>query len=383
MPNKDHTKQLCRKGMLMFFFVISSLIIFAQVYSNKEVGKKNADLRDSLKNTEYPYMLPILGEKVAKLGYNLPYSAGIGINYLWQKSDLVIENLSVGFNNGPMYNLDEVIRFNQASSEAGVVSIRPDVWLLPFLNVYGILGTGKPSTSVGFGIWVPDSSNNWHEVAAYSTKASFTSTTFGLGMTPTIGIGGGWLALDMNCAWTDVSALDKPVFTYVFGPRMGKTFKLKKPEQNIALWVGGFRVKFSSATTGSISLSEVAGDGSEAAAKIDAGQQKVAESQVQVDDWWNNLTPPQQNNPVNKAKYEAANRALTAAGNILNAADGALSTISNSTVQYSLDKRVKDMWNFIVGSQFQLNKHWMVRAEYGFLGSRQQFLAGLQYRFGL
>ena len=41
------------------------------------------------------------------------------------------------------------------------------------------------------------------------------------------------------------------------------------------------------------------------------------------------------------------------------------------------------MWNFIIGAQFQLNKHFMWRAEYGFLGSRQQFMTGLQYRFGL
>ena len=121
----------------------------------------------------------------------------------------------------------------------------------------------------------------------------------------------------------------------------------------------------------------------DAAARIDAGQQKVADAQTQVDAWWNGLTPPQQNNPVNKAKYETANQALTAAGNILNAADGAISTISTSTVQYSLDKRVKDKWNFIVGTQFQLNKHWMLRAEYGFLGSRQQFLDRLTVSFWL
>ena len=38
---------------------------------------------------------------------------------------------------------------------------------------------------------------------------------------------------------------------------------------------------------------------------------------------------------------------------------------------------------FELGGQFQLNRHWMVRAEYGFLASRQQFIGGLQYRFGL
>jgi opacity protein-like surface antigen len=379
----SYIRQYSRKAILIFILSIPSSFAFAQVYTNKEVGKKNAELVDSLKNSEYPYLLPILGKKVSKLGYNLPYSAGIGVNVFWQKSDLVIENLKVGFNNGPLKELDEIIRFNEAVSEATAINVRPDIWLLPFLNVYAIFASSKPSTSVGFGIFVPDSSNNWKEVASYSTKANFTATTMGFGITPTIGIGGGWLALDMNCTWTDVSALDKPVFSYVFGPRLGKSFKFKKPEQNVALWVGGFRVKYAGATNGSVAISEVVPEGGEAGAKIDAGQQKVAETQKQVDTWWNNLTAPQQINPVNKAKYETANRALTAAGNILNAAEGALGTISTSTVQYSLDKRVKDMWNFIVGAQFQLNKHWMVRAEYGFLGSRQQFLSGLQYRFGL
>ena len=52
----------------------------AQVYSNMEVGKKNQQLADSLKASEYPYALPIWGAKATKLGFNLPYSAGIGAN---------------------------------------------------------------------------------------------------------------------------------------------------------------------------------------------------------------------------------------------------------------------------------------------------------------
>jgi hypothetical protein len=383
MLHSKHSKRFFRKAILIVLLINCSTIVFAQVYSNKELGKKNAALIDSLKTTEYPYFLPIWGKKVAKRGFNLPYSAGIGINYLWQKSDLVIQNISVGFNNGPMHNVDQVIRFNEAVSEAQAINIRPDIWVLPFLNVYGIFAKSTPSTTVGFGIWVPDSSNNWHEIASYRTKANFTAQSVGFGLTPTIGVGGGWFALDMNFTWNDVSALNEPAFAFVVGPRFGKTFKFKKPEQNIAFWVGGFRLKLASGTNGSVAMSDVLPDPANAQAKIDAGLKKVNESQAQVDSWWNSLTPPQQNNPVNKAKYETANKALTAAGNVLTAADGAISTISNSSVQYSLEKSVKDPWNFIVGSQFQLNKSWMLRFEYGFLGSRQQVIAGLQYRFGL
>lgn len=117
--------------------------------------------------------------------------------------------------------------------------------------------------------------------------------------------------------------------------------------------------------------------------KVDNGIQKVGNSQIAVDEWWASLTPIEQNNPVNEAKYNTANRTLETAGNILNSADAALNDGESASVQYSLDKNLKNMWNFVVGSQYQLSKHWMIRAEYGFLGTRTQFMTGLQYRFRL
>ncbi len=354
----------------------------AQVYTNKPVGEKQEALIDSLKTTPYPYALPIWGDKAAALGFDLPYPVGLGVNYFTQESELVIENLMVGFNGGPQYDIDEIIRFNKAIASANAVNFRPDVWILPFLNVYGILAKARTSTEIGAGIFLPDSAGVWKEIADFQTKAEFDATSVGFGITPTMGVAGGWLALDMNFVWTDVSALDKPVKTFVFGPRLGKTFKFAKPQRNIALWVGGFRVKFSSETAGSLPLNEVIPtDGLQE--KVDNGIVKVGETQMQVDEWWSGLSNLEQNNPVNKAKYATANRVLETSSNILTGIDGALNDENTATVQYSLDKRVKDQWNFIVGSQFQLNKSWMVRAEYGFLGSRTQFLAGLQYRFGL
>lgn len=110
---------------------------------------------------------------------------------------------------------------------------------------------------------------------------------------------------------------------------------------------------------------------------------KVENSQQQVDAWWENLTPVEQKNPTNIAKHETANRLLLSAGEVLNSMDQALGDDQSSTVQYSMDKRPKDMWNFIVGSQYQFNKHLMIRGEVGFLSSRFQVMTGLQYRFGL
>jgi hypothetical protein len=55
----------------------------AQVYTDKVVGKKNEAVVASLKITEYPYSLPIWGKKVTQKGYQLPYSAGLSVNYFW------------------------------------------------------------------------------------------------------------------------------------------------------------------------------------------------------------------------------------------------------------------------------------------------------------
>ena len=369
----------------LLFLTVAFLTVnysFSQVYTNKEVGKKNEALVDSIKAKPYPYSLPIWGAKAAAKGYNLPYSAGISVNYLQQQSALIIDNLFVGFNNGPMYDLNEIIRFNEATASAGALTVRPDIWILPFLNVYGIFGKAKSSTEISAGLWLPDTADVWKEITSFSTTANFDAVVAGFGITPTIGVGGGWLALDMNCAWSDVSALDKPVFTFVFGPRAGKTFKFKKPDQNIAFWVGGFRVKFSSATNGSLNLSELIPT-EELQGKVDQGFESVNENSAEVESWWSGLTPVEQKNPINAAKYETANRTLNAASNLLTSMDGALNDDQEATVQYSLQKNLKDKWNFIVGSQFQINKHFMLRAEVGFLGSRTQGMGGIQYRFGL
>ncbi|MBP6680379.1 MAG: hypothetical protein KA166_04265 [Saprospiraceae bacterium] len=354
----------------------------AQVYTNKPVGEKSEPLVDSLKTTPYPYALPIWGAKATALGFDLPYSAGLSVNFLTQESELVLQNLVVGFNNGPQYNIDEIVRFNNATAKASALNIRPDIWVLPFLNVYAILGKVKTSTAIDASIYLPDTANVWSPIASFGTTAKFDGTVFGLGLTPTMGVGGGWIALDMNFAWTDIEALDKPVKTFVFGPRFGKSFKFKKPQNQIAIWAGGFRVQFSSETSGSLPLIELF-PGADPQAKVDQAIINVETKQMNVDEWWSGLSTIEQANPLNKAKYETANRALNTAGNLLNAADAALNDGEQATVQYSLDKGLKDAWNFIVGSQYQLNKHWMVRAEIGFLGSRKQFLTSLQYRFGL
>ena len=370
------------KYLIVILGLLATATTNAQVVSNKPTGKKNQLLIDSLKLAEYPYALPIWGDKATAMGFDLPYSAGIGLNYLWSEAPLTIDNLMVGFNNNAMYDLDGLVRFDDAVATAQGFNVRPDIWLFPFLNVYAILGKTAGSTEVDWGLWLPDTAGVEQKVFGANSKIDFNGTTFGIGVTPTLGVAGAWLALDMNFTWSDLPQLNDPAFAFVFGPRVGKLFHLKDPRRTLNFWVGGFRLNLATQTEGSIALNEVL-PADTWGSNIDAGYARVAELDQQVEEWWNGLSALEQANPVNEARYNAANAALDAAGVFLEGADRAANNIQNSTVQYSLDKRQEDMWNFIIGGQFQLNKHWMIRAEYGFLVARSQFLTGLQYRFGL
>lgn len=366
-------------SLVLLMLVFAAINVHSQYTTDKVVGDKHAAVRDSLKTAAYPYMLPIWGQKVVNKGFKIPLPAGLSMQYIWQESDIVIDNLQVGFNHGPKYSLDQIVRFDKAVTSSSGVNIRPDIWLFPFLNIYALFAKSNTSTTINAGVYVPDSSS-WNKIFDINTQANFDATTFGFGLTPTVGIGGYFLAIDMNFSWTDIDELDDPAYVFVLGPRLGKNFAFKG-DRSLAVWAGGFRVKLNSGTNGSLSATDLF-PLDQWQAKIDTGYMKIASSQQQVDAWWAGLSPQEQRNPVNVAKHEAADGVLARAGNVLNAASGVVSDAADGSIQYSLDKKPKDKWNFIIGSQFQINKNWMIRAEMGFLGSRQQFIGGVQYRLG-
>src|SRR3954467_6917127 len=144
---------------------------FAQNTTDKLIGKKNAQEIDSMKTAEYPYLLPIWGKKVAQKGFKLQKSAGLSAQYIYQNSDIIINNLQIGFNNGPKYNLDEIVRFDKAQTTTNGVNIRPDIWILPFLNVYAIFAKSKTATAINAGVYIPDSGNTWNKITTIDTKA--------------------------------------------------------------------------------------------------------------------------------------------------------------------------------------------------------------------
>jgi hypothetical protein len=321
-------------------------------YATRKVSIQQQAYTDSLKQVEYNYIFPILGQKTYRAGFDIPYPIGLMGNYMRMDQSLVFDNMQLGLKTDdidiPLTDVDEFISFGKNTNKSYSVNVRPDVWVFPFLNVYGILGYGKSETSV---LLV--------EPVEFPTTIEQNLRTAGIGVMGAFGIGSAWVSLDGNWTWSKPELLDKAVRVSVFGVRIGKTFTFKKrPDHNLAFWVGGMRLRMGSTTQGQIALGDALPPD-----VWDRRDEIVSEYWA----WYDGLLPPLQDKVDNTPLPDIIER--------LEQADG------SAIIRYGMDKQVKEEWNGIIGIQYQMNKRWMLRSEGGIIGDRKSLLLSLNYRF--
>ena len=352
-----------RKPALIAFLGLIFLTIFFQLDSQaqgsrKVTGKKYQEYIDSLKTMEYRQVFPIWGGNAYKRGFDIPFPYGVMLNYYMQDADISISNLEVGFETpdnsvGPI-PLDSIVVFDVSSARSFAASFRPDIWIFPFLNVYGLFSVGKNSTTVKLAQPVP-----------LEAVTDFNATGLGFGVLFAAGVGPGWVTVDNNFVWTNIPALVDPVRVHNLGIRIGATKQnRRKPERNFAAWIGAFRQNLASETRGSIDVNDLFPNADEELAN-------------RIESRWNDYISDKNCSGVIQ---HPACRLDPLVQDIVDK----LRTdqpISETTIYYSMDKKPVELWNLIIGAQYQFDKRWQLRSEVGFLGSRTQFLFSLNYRF--
>lgn len=337
-------------GGIFFLLVILSSSADAQ-YASRKLSKRQQAYIDSLKQVEYNYIFPILGQKAYSNGFDIPYPVGLMGNFIWMKQNLVFENFQLGIKSDnvdlPLTPVD-FLEFGTTTNTSYATNFRPDIWIFPFLNVYGLFGYGSSTTEVN--IAAP--------VEMKSVVAQNMSTT-GVGVMGAFGLGPLWLSVDANWTWTKPELLEDPVKVKVLGLRLGKSFVFKShPERNFAIWAGGMRARMGSSTVGEIKMSDA------------IPQETWDRVDEIVDDyyvWYNDLDPGM--------KVIVDNTPFPDFIDALDSREG------NTIVRYGMDKRPAEEWSVVVGGQFQVNKHWQIRTEGGIIGDRKSFLASVNYRF--
>jgi hypothetical protein len=307
----------------------------AQGFDSTQIGK------------EYPYKMPFLGKKAYTRGYKIPKPHGIMVNGFFTKQNIILENFQFDFTDpggipdfDRLQDIADLIVFGPSTGNISTANVRVDTWVLPFLNIGGMYGRMKGE-----------------QVITLTSPIELSSTTplegefYGLTLFGVVPVGPFNIAIDYTTSWVTNKRLDEPVRTDVAGIRAVKLWPIgNKPDMFIGAWLGMQFQKVKAITSGNIPLNE--------AIDPDGGFQQKA------DDWYNGL------NDAQKALY--GDRVY----------DG-LNDLINTTVHYKFTKRLEYEYNMVMGGQWQINPTWQLRAEYGFLKSKRNFMVSLNYRFGL
>jgi hypothetical protein len=330
-------------GLVLF---LSSPIVEAQNVSRKRSGDKHKAYTDSLKATPYPWHFPILGKKIRKMGFDIPYPNGIMVNYVVGSQYITLDNLEVGASPDNLTNVDGLARFESIKPFVNVINFRYDVWLFPFLNLYALGGYVHSVTDVNL---------------ALPFSAEFTATSdgpmVGWGLAAAAGVGPIFVSADYNMAWTFMPQLDGPSIAKVFDIRAGHTFSFKNnPTSNISIMVGAQYLQLNPHSTGRADLTKMGG----------ISPEDKANALDEFNNWFGDLPPKVQDH----------------LDGFYNKIDGWLSNQDDTYIYYQFDKKLYYPWSMTAGVNYQISHRHIVMALYTFLGSREQLVVSYNYRFG-
>ncbi|WP_394133002.1 virulence protein [Shewanella maritima] len=214
--------------MMKFFSIAAvTVMMFTTTAFAAENSESNIDIEVPQR---YERMFPIWAQDAIDLGHELPKPFGFNFTHMAMDQPLVIDSISL---NGLGPVLDDLIQIegNDAVQDSETVTFRADMWLLPFMNVYGVLGYTEGNSKAWVDLTIGDS-----QTIAVPFDLEFEGLTYGGGVTLVGGIGNWFAMVDTNYTLTDLDILDGEISSLVISPRTGIRTQIFGNEAQ--MWVG-------------------------------------------------------------------------------------------------------------------------------------------------
>lgn len=139
------------KRYLILFLLFHGMNVFAQETENNRQTDRATQRENPVSTVPYESgkeqqsacedrwssFLPIWGRAACERGYVLPRPFGISLGYMHQDQPFDVEDIFV---NGIDVKTPGLAVVNEVQNEESTYTLRFDAWLLPFWNIYGILG---------------------------------------------------------------------------------------------------------------------------------------------------------------------------------------------------------------------------------------------------
>lgn len=150
----------------------------------------------------------------------LPLPWGIGITLHQQDQDYSLGRLTVDI---PVdLSLAQDV---QVENTVGEANLKVDLWLLPFLNIFGLLGRIDGETTVNLAPFFSDLS------------IEYDGVVYGVGVTCASGVGRYFGSLTATYTDTSLDASDSSIEAWILSPKVGMTAHARGGHP-IVFWVG-------------------------------------------------------------------------------------------------------------------------------------------------
>jgi hypothetical protein len=218
-------------------------VLFAMVVAAPLVAVPRAAAEDAPAPAEpatagprWPYALPFMAEAAVERGYELPLPRGISGIFYYVERDIEITDIRVGIDGAPLRSASKFLDLG-STSHVSVALARFDVWLLPFLDVYGLLGYVTNTTTTRGTATVPTlGPGPGVRTFTLSATTNLDGLVGGAGLTLAGGYREIFVVGDVNYSQTDIGFDDR--FRALIGTvRVGWNGKIQ--EIPLRLWVGG------------------------------------------------------------------------------------------------------------------------------------------------
>lgn len=273
--------------------------------------------------------LPLFRELAA--GYDLPEPYGIGVNYMGIRQGIQVDSIRFsGMKLGslPLDNLVK-IRAGNTRQKSHTETLRLDAWVLPFMNVYGLIGRTKGQSVSAVSISAPAFGGTFPSALSQDLvfRLNYKGTTRGVGTTLVGGSDNWFASLDANYTQTRFDVLDGHINALTVTPRVGYYITTPSvnllPEGRLSVWVGSMYQDVQQDFRG----------------RLD----RVRMPSATLQKWLGRLN-------------------------------------KNGDARFEVKQHLKTPWNILTGVRYDVTRHLSLTAEAGF-ERRDSFLVSGEYRF--